>query len=148
MAARKKTTQKKSTTTQKSSAKEKTNVKIMYSPVGLTAEYMNIPLKKKKIQDGTVNLISTPLIEGLPMELHMEKGEVLEVTPEQLEQLRALKVVETQEEHDQRLAFIKNLPDQYPEDLSAVEKAEREHQLLTAWDAQNRIYSDKLIICD
>ena len=150
MAAKKKSTQKKTTTTEKSSKKtsKKSKVKLMYSPVGLTAEYMSIPLKKKQTQEGTINLVSVPLVEGLPMTLTLKKGETIEVTPEQLETLRTLKVVETQEEHDKRLAFINNLPNQFPEDLSAVEKAEREHQLLTAWDAQNKIYCDKLIICD
>ena len=67
MAAKKKTTQKK-TTTKKTSTKSK--VKIMYSPVGLTAEYINVPLKKKVTQEGTVNLVSVPLIEGLPLVAH------------------------------------------------------------------------------
>ena len=67
MAAKKKTTQKKTTT------KKNTKAKIMYSPVGLTAEYINIPLKKKVTQEGTVNLISVPLIEGLPMQITLRK---------------------------------------------------------------------------
>lgn len=145
MAAKKKTTQKK-TTTKKTSTKSK--VKIMYSPVGLTAEYINVPLKKKVTQEGTVNLVSVPLIEGLPMQLTLRKGETIEVTSEQLKQLQDMKVVETQEEHDRRIDFIENLPNQFPDGLSAVEKAEREKALLTSWDIENKIYNDKLIICD
>ena len=145
MAAKKKTTQKK-TTTKKTSTKSK--VKIMYSPVGLTAEYINVPLKKKVTQEGTVNLVSVPLIEGLPMQLTLRKGETIEVTSEQLKQLQDMKVVETQEEHDRRIDFIENLPNQFPDGLNAVEKAEREKALLTSWDIENKIYNDKLIICD
>lgn len=142
MAAKKKTTQKKTTT------KKNTKAKIMYSPVGLTAEYINIPLKKKVTQEGTVNLISVPLIEGLPMQITLRKGESMEVTLDQLQQLQNAKVVESDEEYKQRIAFIKNLPNQFPDGLSAVEKAEKEKTLLTAWDIEHKIYSDKLIICD
>ena len=148
MAARKTTTQKKTTkTTRKTTTKPK-KVTIMYSPVGLTAEYMNVPLRKKESPDGSTQLVNVPLVEGLPTMLTFRKGDKMEVTPEQLEQLRALKVVETEEEHEKRIAFIKNMKNQYPEDLGAVERAEREKTLLTAWDTENRIYSDKLIICD
>ena len=142
MAAKKKTTQKKTTT------KKNTKAKIMYSPVGLTAEYINIPLKKKVTQEGTVNLISVPLIEGLPMQITLRKGESMEVTSDQLHQLQNAKVVESNEEHERRIDFIKNLPNQFPDGLSAVEKAEKEKTLLTAWDIEHKIYSDKLIICD
>lgn len=145
MAAKKKTTQKK-TTTKKTSTKSK--VKLMYSPVGLTAEYMNIPLKKKVTQEGTVNLVSVPLIEGLPMRITLRKGETYEVTKDQLKQLQDMNVVESEEEHAKRIAFLKNLPNQFPDGLSAVEKAEKEKTLLTAWDMENKIYNDKLIICD
>ncbi|MBR1611620.1 MAG: hypothetical protein IJ672_09125 [Methanobrevibacter sp.] len=147
MAAKKKTTQKKTTTkTKKSSTKSK--IKLMYSPVGFTAEYLSIPLRKKVTQEGTINLVNVPLIEGLPMSLDFKKGDTREVTPEQLQELRNLKVVESEEEHAARIAFIENLPNQYPEGLSEVERAERENALLTAWDAENKIYNDKLIICD
>lgn len=142
MAAKKKTTAKKTTKPKK--------IKIMYSPVGFTAEHMNFPLKRKesKNMNGRIVLVNVPRIEGLPMDLEFSKGQVLEVTPEQLQQLQDLKIVETEEEHERRVNFIKNLPNQYPETLSEVEKAERKSQLLSAWDSQNKIYNDKLIICD
>ena len=142
MAAKKKTTQKKTTT------KKNTKVKIMYSPVGLTAEYINIPLKKKVTQEGTINLVSVPLIEGLPMQITLRKGQSIDVTPDQLQQLQNAKVVESDEEHKKRIAYIDNLPNQFPDGLSAVERAEKEKTLLTAWDIEHKIYNDKLIICD
>lgn len=144
MAAKKKTTQKKTTT----ATKKKSKITLMYSPVGLTAEYINIPLRKKVTQEGTINLVNVPLIEGLPMQITLRKGETLDVTEEQLEILRNLKVAETKEEKEKRLNFIENIKNQFPDGLSELERAEKEKALLTAWDVENRIYSDKLIICD
>lgn len=142
MAAKKKTTTKKSTT------KKPKNVTIQYSPVGITAESFNVPLRKKQILDGSTKAVNVPLIEGLPMDLNFNKGDTMEVTPKQLEELQFYNIVESQEEHDKREAFIKHLPNQFPQNLNEVERAEREKTLLTAWDAQNKIYSDKLIIRD
>jgi len=138
---------KKKSTTQKKTTKPK-KITLMYSPVGITAEYMNVPLRKKESVDGGTNLVNVPLIEGLPVELKLRKGDTLEVTPEQLKALRFHKIVETEEEHANRIAFIKNMKNQFPEDLGSVERAEKEKTLLTAWDLQNKIYSDKLIIRD
>lgn len=140
---------KKKTTTKKTTAKSK-KITLVYSPVGFTAEYMSFPLKAQvsKNVGGRITLVDVPLIEGLPMDFTFRKGDTFEVTPEQLEQLRAEKIVETEEEHKRRKAFIENLPDQYPDGLNAVEKAERQNQLITASVAQSKIYNDKLIIRD
>lgn len=143
MAAKKKSTTQKKTTTTKPK-----KITLMYSPVGITAEYLSIPLRKKESVDGGVNLVNVPLIEGLPIELKFRKGDTLDVTPKQLEELRFHQIVETKEEHKKRIAFIKNMKNQFPKDLGSVERAEKEKTLLTAWDLQNKIYSDKLIICD
>lgn len=148
MAAKKKTTTKKETTekktTKKTTAKSK-KIKIMYNPIGFTAEQMSFPLRTKQY-NGTA-LVSVPLIEGLPMELSFKKGDILEVTPEQLQQLQAIKVVESDEERKARKDFIKNLPDQYP-NTANDEDSEAVKRLLTANDLQSKIYNDRLIICD
>lgn len=137
MAAKKKSTTKKET--------KPKMVTIMYSPVGFNAEQMTFPLKKKEY-NGTA-LVSVPLIEGLPMELTLNKGQTMEVTPEQLKQLQAIKVVESDEERKARESFIKNLPDQYP-NVANDEKSAAVKKLLTANDLQSTIYNDRLIIRD
>ena len=136
MAAKKKSTKK---------AEEPKMVTIQYSPVGFNAEQNNFPLKKKEY-NGT-SLVSVPLIEGLPMELSFHKGQTMEVTEEQLKQLQAIKVVESDEERKSRKAFINNIPDQYP-NTANDEKAEEVKKLLTANDLQFKIYNDRLIIRD
>lgn len=142
MAAKKTTTKKSST--KKTASKPKT-ITVMYNPIGFTAEEMNFPLKTKQYVGR--DLISVPKIEGLPMFLSFKKGDTLEVTPEQLQQLQAMKIVESDEERKLRKDFIDHIPDQYP-NTANDEESEEVKRLLTENDLQSKIYNDRLIICD
>ena len=138
-------------TTKKSTAKKTTKKSkpemftITYDPVGFNANVMSFPLKTKKY-DG-MNLVSIPAIEGLPMDLIFHKGDKLQVTAEQLTQLQLRGIVESNEEREARKAFIKNLPDQFP-NTANNEDSKQVKALLTENDLQSKIYNDKLIICD
>lgn len=140
--AAKKTTKK--STTKKASTKSK-NVFVTYDPVGFTAEQMSFPLRTKEFKGGV--LVDVPLVEGLPMDFTVRKGEKVELTPTQLEQLQAVRVVESDEEYKMRKDFIKNIPNQYP-NTANDENTEAVKSLLTENDLQFRIYNDRLIICD
>lgn len=146
--AEKKTTQKKTTqrkTTQKktTSKKKSDKIKLTYKPLGFNATKMTFALKKKNLEGR-----NEPLIEGLPMKLTVAVGEVIEVTPEQLEALRYEKCVESEEEYKMRKDFIKNMQNQYPQTFSDVEAAEAKKQLISASEAQRMIYNDRLIQVD
>ena len=104
---------------------------------------MTFALKKKNFEGK-----SEPLIEGLPMKLTVAVGEIIEVTPEQLEALRYEKSVESEEEYKMRKDFIKNMQNQYPQTFSDVEAAEAKKQLISASEAQRMIYNDRLIQVD
>ena len=146
--AEKKTTQKKTTqrkTTQKktTSKKKSDKIKLTYKPLGFNATKMTFALKKKNLEGR-----NEPLIEGLPMKLTVAVGEVIEVTPEQLEALRYEKCVESEEEYKMRKDFIENMKNQYPQTFSDVEAAEAKKQLISASESQRMIYNDRLIQVD
>ena len=102
MAAKKKTTKKsskkteeveekketKKTSTKKKTTKKSDKIKLTYQPIGFNAKKMTFALKKKDAEGR-----STPLIEGLPMQLTVAVGEVIEVTQEQYEALQLNKCV-------------------------------------------------------
>ena len=111
----KKTTQKKTTQKKTTSKKKSDKIKLTYQPLGFNATKMTFALKKKNLEGR-----SEPLIEGLPMKLTVAVGEVIEVTPEQLEALRYEKCVESEEEYKMR----------------------------SASESQKMIYNDKLIQVD
>lgn len=139
----KKTTQKKTTQKKTTSKKKSDKIKLTYQPLGFNATKMTFALKKKNLEGR-----SEPLIEGLPMKLTVAVGEVIEVTPEQLEALRYEKCVESEEEYKMRKDFIKNMENQYPQTFSDVETAEAKKQLISASESQKMIYNDKLIQVD
>ena len=123
MAAKKKTTKKsskkteeveekketKKTSTKKKTTKKSDKIKLTYQPIGFNAKKMTFALKKKDAEGR-----STPLIEGLPMQLTVAVGEVIEVTQEQYEALQLNKCVESEEEYQRRVDFLKGMKDQYP----------------------------------
>ena len=139
----KKTTQKKTTQKKTTSKKKSDKIKLTYKPLGFNATKMTFALKKKNFEGK-----SEPLIEGLPMKLTVAVGEIIEVTPEQLEALRYEKCVESEEEYKMRKDFIKNMENQYPQTFSDVEAAEAKKQLISASEAQRMIYNDRLIQVD
>ena len=139
----KKTTQKKTTQKKTTSKKKSDKIKLTYQPLGFNATKMTFALKKKNLEGR-----SEPLIEGLPMKLTVAVGEVIKVTPEQLEALRYEKCVESEEEYKMRKDFIKSMENQYPQTFSDVEAAEAKKQLISASESQKMIYNDKLIQVD
>ena len=139
----KKTTQKNTTQKKTTSKKKSDKIKLTYQPLGFNATKMTFALKKKNLEGR-----SEPLIEGLPMKLTIAVGEIIEVTPEQLEALRYEKCVESEEEYKMRKDFIKNMENQYPQTFSDVEAAEAKKQLISASEAQRMIYNDRLIQVD
>ena len=139
----KKTTQKKTTKKKTTSKKKSDKIKLTYQPLGFNATKMTFALKKKNLEGR-----SEPLIEGLPMKLTVAVGEVIEVTPEQLEALRYEKCVESEEEYKMRKDFIKSMENQYPQTFSDVEAAEAKKQLISASESQRMIYNDRLIQVD
>ena len=139
----KKTTQKKTTQKKTTSKKKSDKIKLTYQPLGFNATKMTFALKKKNLEGR-----SEPLIEGLPMKLTVAVGEIIEVTPEQLEALRYEKCVESEEEYKMRKDFIRNMENQYPQTFSDVEAAEAKKQLISASEAQRMIYNDRLIQVD
>lgn len=140
--AEKKKEAKKTTATKKKKTSKK--IKITYNPIGFNANSMiYFPLYKKNDEGKNV-----PLIEGIPMELTLVKGEVLEVTQKQLEQLQAENCVETDEEYKERKNFIKGMRNQYPNTFSDLEVAESKGDLIGVHEMQRVIYNDKLIRVD
>lgn len=157
MAAKKKTTKKsskkteeveekketKKTSTKRKTTKKSDKIKLTYQPIGFNAKKMTFALKKKDVEGR-----STPLIEGLPMQLTVAVGEVIEVTQEQYEALQLNKCVESEEEYQRRVDFLKGMKDQYPKTFSDAEIAREKGQLISSQESQRMIYNDKLIRCD
>lgn len=151
MAEKKKTQQKKKTATKSEKKTTKSSkIKLTYSPLGFGAEMMSFPLKTREYQDidGRRVAVSVPLIKGLPMNLTIRKGEVIEVTKAQYEELKSLKLVESEEEYENRRKFIDNLQNQHPQTYNDLEAAENLGQLLNSYDSQYKIFNDKLVRCD
>lgn len=137
--AEKKATQKKKKT---SSTPKK--IKLTYKPIGFRGAPSISFLLREKDAKGR----NKPLIKGLPMDFVVQKGEVVEVTQKQLEELEAEGCVETEQEYQERLKFIKGMKDQYPKTFSDLEIAERNGDLISSQESQRMIYNDKLIRCD
>jgi len=116
MAAKKKTTKTASKT--KSKAKTQKKIQLTFNPIMSAADKFRILLRKKEIKkvNGMEVPFYVPKVEGLPMKLVVAKGEVIEVTEEQLEQLGNW--VETEEEYNKRQKFIENMNPQHPETLT------------------------------
>ena len=143
MAEKKKTTTKKSSTETKKKKTTIKKVKLTYLPLGFSAGAINFPLREKDKKGR-----NQPLIKGLPMNLEVQKGEIIEVTQKQFEELQIEGIVETDEEHTKRKAFINGMKDQYPQTFSDLEIAESNGDLISATESQRLIYNDKLIRVD
>jgi hypothetical protein len=139
----KKTTTKKSSTTTKKKTTTTKKIKLTYQPLGFSATSINFPLREKDKKGR-----NQPLIKGLPMNLEVHKGEILEVTQKQFEELQVEGIVETDEEYKERKAFINGMKDQYPKTYSDLEIAELRGDLISATESQRLIYNDKLIRVD
>ena len=105
-------------------------------PIGFNQKSMLFfPLHKKNSKGHNV-----PLIKGIPMELKFMKGDVMEVTQKQYDELVAEGCVETDEEYQMRKEFLKGMKDQYPKNFSALEVAEKKGDLISAHESQRIIY--------
>jgi hypothetical protein len=152
MAAKKKET--KSKEAKETKEKKETKVKKTEKKIALTflpiigaADQFTMLLRKKDIKkDYGVDVAAyEPAIEGLPMKLTVKKGEILEVTKAQLEELQKMGFVETDEEYKQREKFIENLSAQHPETLTWEMIVSEGANFATLRDSQDIIYNDKLI---
>lgn len=151
MAAKKKSeekTSKKSKSTKKSKSVKK--IKLTFAPVMGAGKEFTALLRKKTMKSvyGREEPVYSPAIDGLPMELTVRKGEVIEVTQEQLDELRSRGHVETEEEYKARQHFIKSMNPQHPETLSWDMIISEGSNFSTLLDSQNIVYNDKLLIVD
>ena len=151
MAAKKKSeekTSKKSKSTKKSKSAKK--IKLTFAPVMGAVKEFTALLRKKTMKSvyGREEPVYSPAIDGLPMELTVKKGEVIEVTQEQLDELRNRGHVETEEEYKSRQHFIKSMNPQHPETLNWDMIIAEGSNFSTLLDSQNIVYNDKLLIVD
>ena len=151
MAAKKKSeekTSKKSKSTKKSKSAKK--IKLTFAPVMGAGKEFTALLRKKTMKSvyGREEPVYSPAINGLPMELTVKKGEVIEVTQEQLDELRNRGHVETEEEYKSRQHFIKSMNPQHPETLNWDMIIAEGSNFSTLLDSQNIVYNDKLLIVD
>ena len=56
--------------------------------------------------------------------------------------------IESEEEYQRRVDFLKGMKDQYPKTFSDAEIAREKGQLISSQESQRMIYNDKLIRCD
>lgn len=143
MAASKKKETKKETKSTKSSKK----IKLTFAPILGAAAQFSALLREKTIKTEYGNEIAsyTPAIEGLPIKLTVQKGEVIEVTEEQFKALQDLGHAETDEEYKAREKFIKNMSSQHPETLSWDMIVAEGSNFATLRQSQFIIYNDKLL---
>lgn len=145
MAPKKKTKSEKSET--KTTKKSEKKVKLTFSPIMGAANQFTALLREKTIKEDYGREIASysPAIDGLPMKLVVQKGEIIEVTEKQFEELQSMGFVETNEEYKARQDFIQNLSAQHPETLTWEMIVAEGSNFATLRDSQKIIYNDKLI---
>lgn len=145
MAPKKKTKSEKSET--KTTKKSEKKVKLTFSPIMGAANQFTALLREKTIKEDYGREIASysPAIDGLPMKLVVQKGEIIEVTEKQFEELQLMGFVETNEEYKARQDFIQNLSAQHPETLTWEMIVAEGSNFATLRDSQKIIYNDKLI---
>lgn len=158
MAAKKKTketkeaeeTKEETKKTKKTSAKKSKKIKLTFEPIAGAAVQYKALLRERVVEKNSIReMVSyVPAIEGLPLELVVRKGEVVEVTPEQYDRLVEMGYAESKEEYKQREKFIESLRPQHPESLTWDMIVAEGANFSTLLESQNIIYNDKLIIKD
>ena len=103
--------------------------------------------KKTTTKKTAAKKTATKIIEGLPGVLTVRAGEIIEVTPEQLEQLIELQFVESEEQVSNRKAIEKGLEPQHPERLSYDIMATNRDFNIKPRELE-KLYTDKLIVVD
>lgn len=142
MAAKKST--KKESTKKETKSKAKT-IKLTFNPIMSAANSFTILLRKKEIKrvNGSEVPYYAPSVEGLPMKLTVKKGEIIEVTEDQLPALEPW--VETEEEYKKRQKFINDMSAQHPETLTWDMIVAEGGNWSTLADSQHIVYNDKLL---
>ena len=128
---------------------KKQNVKLTFRPLFSAATNFTAYLQKKTkiVDNGNELLVDKPMIEGLPGVLTVRAGEIIEVTPEQLEQLVELQFVESEAQVADRKAIEQGLEPQHPERLTYdVMSTNRDFNIKPR--ELEKLYTDKLIIVD
>ena len=144
-----KSTEKKETTkktTKKSASKKEEKIQLTFMPVLTAATQFKMLLRNKTEAEvnGQKVLKTTPLIEGLPVEVIVRKGEILDVTPAQFKELQTLGYVESDEDYERRKQWINALPPQHPEKIP-WKSIEKETSFWITLKDSEQIYNDKLI---
>lgn len=138
--AEKKKTQKKS----KSTAGKK--IKLTFQPMVASAKQARYQLKRKEWQDvnGRQVEVTVPMVEGLPEVLVVNKGEIIEVTKKQFEELQKLGCVESDEEYKVRQNFLDSLGEQHPQKLT-YDQIDKDYVNNASLKEFEKLYTDKLI---
>ena len=90
---------------EKKAQKEPDVVEVVFDPVFDTAteiKMFDLTKTKKTRIDGEVINEKTPLIEGLPRNLVVQKGKPFEITKVQYEALKEINLIETNKEREER----------------------------------------------
>lgn len=147
MAAKKTTKSTTKSKTKTAAASKSKDVNITFAPIMSAATVFKMLLRKKEIDHigGQEIPRTVPLIDGLPIEFRVKKGEVVTVTAEQFEQLQANGFAETDEEYKNRKKFIDSMSSQHPENLTWDMIVAEGGNWSTLADSQNIVYNDKLL---
>ena len=142
----KKTTKK---TTRKTATKtaSKKDVKLTFRPLFSASRHYTARLAKrvKKVDGNEEYLTEVPLIEGLPIMLTVKAGEVITVTQDQYEQLKALNFIEADDQLARRQELEGSISDQHPAKLS-YDAMDTNKENSVSFRDLNKIYDDKLIV--
>lgn len=140
---------KKTKTSTKKTETKKKDVKLTFRPVFSAATNFTAYLQEKvqRVNNGAEIMVDVPIIEGLPGILTIKAGEIITVTPEQLDKLVELGFVESDEQVADRKAIEKGLAPQHPERLSYDIMATNRDFNIKPRELE-KIYTDKLIVVD
>lgn len=133
--------------TKKETPKAKKTIQLTFAPMLSAATQYKMLLRKKVEKDvnGDTVLVNAPLIDGLPVEVIVKKGQIFNVTQEQYEALQNLGYVESDEDYARRQAYIKTLPPQHPDEKIPWHSIEQERPFWISLKDSEMIYDDKLI---
>lgn len=139
MAEKKKTQKKSKSTTGK-------KIKLTFQPMVASAKQVRYQLKRKEWQEvnGRQVEVTVPMVEGLPEILVVNKGEIIEVTKKQFEELQKLGCVESDEEYKVRQNFLDSLGEQHPQKLT-YDQIDKDYVNNASLKEFEKLYTDKLI---
>lgn len=117
MAKAKKTTKKtvkKEAKKETSKAKTKEVYEVTYEPGFSASQVYVLKLTKDEVQsvNGRDERVKIPMFNSLPSKIIINKGEVIELTKEQYDDLRSINQIETRKEREERLKKSDDVPKQ------------------------------------